>query len=154
MRFRLAIVSCGVAALVGASVLHGQGTTLRYKWQKGDEVRYRLTQQGTTSMSGVPGAGDMTVEQNFVQVMRMTVQEVAADGSATVRQTFEPVRIEMGMPDGKMVFDSASPNKPDNPMAAAMASTDSRQRTMPVTCWTRATRIWPGVAIGAASTLQ
>ena len=38
--------------------------------------------------------------------------------------------------------------------AATMASTDSRQRTMPVTCATSATLISPGVPIGAASTLQ
>jgi hypothetical protein len=125
MRFRVGTLTCVVAILVGASSAYGQDATLRYRWVNGDEVRYRLSQQSNTTVTGLPGVGEMTTDQSNVQVFHMTVEDVAADGSATLRQTFESVHMEMSSPAGKAVFDSAAADKPTDPIAAAIGTTMS-----------------------------
>ena len=124
MRFCVGRLAC-VAVLVGVSSAYGQDATLRYGWVKGEEFRYRLSQQGTTTITGLPGIGEMTADQSNVQVFRLTVEDVAADGSATLRQTFESVRLETNSPAGKVVFDSSAADKPIDPIAAAMGMTMS-----------------------------
>ena len=114
-----------VAVLVAVSSAYGQDATLRYGWVKGDEFRYRLSQQGTMTITGLGGIGDMTTDQSNAQVFRLTVEDVDADGSATLRQTFESVRLETNSPAGKKVFDSAAADKPIDPIAAAMGTTMS-----------------------------
>jgi Family of unknown function (DUF6263) len=39
----------------------------------------------------------------------MTVEKVAADGSVTLRQTFESIQVEQSTPAGKTAFDSTAP---------------------------------------------
>ncbi len=108
MRTSVAMLACVPVILVGASVAFGQGTTLQYRWIKGDDLRYRFTVQGSTTMSGMPGVAEMQMEQTSVQVVRLKVLDVAADGSATLSQTVESMRMEMSTQDGKTVFDSAA----------------------------------------------
>jgi Family of unknown function (DUF6263) len=119
-RFRVASIAVLVAVLVDSSSSYGQEATLRYRWVKGEEVRYRVSQQGTTTMSGLPGAGEMTVTQNSVQILRVSVDEAGPE-SATLRMTFEAVRMEMTTPMTKVVFDSAA-DKPSDPLGMAMAA--------------------------------
>jgi hypothetical protein len=125
MKFRVGTLTCAVAILVGMSSAYGQDATLRYRWVKGDEVRYRLSQQGTTTITGLPGVGEMTTDQSNVQVFHLTVEDVTADGSATLRQTFESVRMELSSPAGKTVFDSGAGDKPTDPVGAAIGTTMS-----------------------------
>ena len=40
-----------IAGLTG--IASAQSVTLRYKWTKGEEVKYRVTQQTTATVSGV-----------------------------------------------------------------------------------------------------
>jgi Family of unknown function (DUF6263) len=94
-----------VMAVIGCPAF-AQDVTLRYRWTKGDKLRYRFTQQTSTTTTGVPGIGDMTSEQTATQTFSVAVEDVAADGSASLRQVFEAVRIEVNTPMGKMTFDS------------------------------------------------
>jgi hypothetical protein len=119
------MLACVVAIFVGVSSAYGQDATLRYRWVKGDDVRYRVSQQGTTTINGLPGMGEMTMDQSNVQVIRLTVEDVATDGSATLRQTFESARMELNSPAGKAVFDSAAADKPTDPIAVAIGATMS-----------------------------
>jgi hypothetical protein len=125
MRFLVGTLTCVVAILVGVSSTYGQDATLRYRWTNGDEVRYRLSQQGSTTVTGLPGVGEMTTDQSSVQVIRLTVEDIATDGSSTLRQTFESMRMEVNTPAGKAVFDSAAADTPIDPIAAAMGMTMS-----------------------------
>jgi hypothetical protein len=125
MRFRVGTLTCVVAILAWVSSAYGQDATLRYRWVNGDEIRYRLSQQSNTTITGLPGVGEMTTDQSSIQVFHLTVEDVAADGSATLRQTFESVRMEMTSPAGKAVFDSTAADKPTDPVAAAMGMTMS-----------------------------
>jgi len=111
-----------IAVFSGVSPAFCQDTTLRYQWAKGDEVRYRIRQQSSATMSGLPAVGDMTVDMTIAQVVRMAVQDVAADGTATLRETFESIRFEQSSPLGRTVFDSASPEKPADPGSVSMGT--------------------------------
>jgi hypothetical protein len=116
-------VACSVLVLGAAASAAGQGTTLRYRWSAGQEDRYRMTQKTVATISGMPGGGGtQTVEQAMTQTTAMKVLSVAADGTATIQQTFEAVRMEMTTPAGTMVFDSAVKEAPADPMMAGLAT--------------------------------
>ena len=109
-----------VGLVVSAAPAYAQGVTLRYRWTKGDSLTYRMTNQTNSSISGMPGAGNLTVDQTMTQVLKVTAEEVTPDGVATLRQSFQSVRMEMNGPMGKVVYDSSAPDKTPNPMVEAM----------------------------------
>jgi hypothetical protein len=121
---RLAVASTTVALVtLGGSSLLGQEGVLKYRWNKGDVLRYRIVTQTNAAMTGIPGMGEMTVNTTLTQVQQMTTQEVAADGSATIQNKFESVKMETATPMGSYAYDSAAP--PQNtadPVIASMAS--------------------------------
>jgi hypothetical protein len=105
-----------VAIVAGVSLAARQEVTLRYSWPKGETLRYRVTQQTTTTLSGMPGApGDVSLDQSTLQVIRNVAKDVAADGTTTLDQTLESVKMEINTPVGKMGYDSAKPAPPGNP---------------------------------------
>jgi Family of unknown function (DUF6263) len=121
MRMHWKIAAGAVAlGLVGtATSSFAQEVTLRYRWTKGEETRTRVTQQASTTISAstIPaGPGNGSVESFMSQVFRTVVEDVAADGTATLRQVIESVRMEFNSPLGKTVFDSAS--KESDPTSA------------------------------------
>lgn len=98
-----------------------QDATLRYRWVKGETIRYRIIQQSTTTLSGLPGGmGDMTIEQSTSQTLRGVAEDVAPDGTTTLRQSVEAVKMEMSSPMFTMAYDSANPAAADNPMSAML----------------------------------
>src|SRR5262245_15593322 len=86
----------------------GQDVTLQYRWTKGEEIRQRVVQQTITTVAGLPGGAGAGVEANMTQVIRTTVDDVAADGTATLHYAYESARWEMKTPIGTTVFDTAS----------------------------------------------
>jgi hypothetical protein len=97
---------------VSARPAIGQDVTLRYHWTKGRGFRCRTIQLISTTVTGtgIPAAAATPTDQTFSQVIRTTVDDVAADGTATLRQVIESVRVEMNLPAGKIVFDSTASN--------------------------------------------
>jgi len=122
VRSRVATVASAVLVLGMAWSAAGQGTVLQYRWNTGQEDRYRLTQKTVATVSGIPGGGTQTVEQSMTQTTSLKVIEAAADGGATVQQTFEAIRMEMMTPNGPMVFDSSVKDRPTDPAMAALAT--------------------------------
>jgi hypothetical protein len=98
-----------------------QPTSLKFKWTKGEDVRYRSTVQSDVVMSGVPGMGDMTVGTTMVQVTKLTVDDVAADGTTTLRNVYESIKISMVTPMGTMAYDSAAPGAAGDPVTDMLA---------------------------------
>lgn len=123
---RLAVGSVLIAfvALGAGSSLLGQEGALRYRWNKGDVLRYRVVQTTNAAMSGIPGMGEMNVTNTMTQVQQFTTTDVAADGAATLQVKFESLKMEMGTPMGTFVYDSAAPpaQNPDQ-MVAQLAAT-------------------------------
>jgi Family of unknown function (DUF6263) len=103
-----------------APAAYGQGVTLKYRWTKGESLTYRMGQQTATTVTGMPGISEVKLEQNMTIVLRITVEDVAADGTATLRQTFESVKMEMNGPMGRVSYDTAAPSSIANPMVQAM----------------------------------
>jgi hypothetical protein len=94
-------------ALVQAQV------TLRYQWKQGDVLTYQTTLKTNSTVSGMPGTGDNSVslEQTMTQRIKLLAAAVAPDGTATLHETTEAVRVEMSTPMGKVVYDSAKGDK-------------------------------------------
>jgi Family of unknown function (DUF6263) len=134
-------VMAGAAALglVGAATSSfAQDVTLRYRWTKGEQTRTRVTQQASTAISAIPGGspGSGTVESSLSQVFLTVVEDVAADGTGTLRQVIESVRMEFNSPLGKSVFDSASNASaptPTDPMSKTMSAAYSAMIGQPLT---------------------
>lgn len=101
-----------------APALHGQDTALRYRWTKGQSLRYRTVQESNISMSGIPGAGDMNLTTTVTEVHLITPSEVAADGTATLGVKFESMKLDIVTPMGNMSVDSAASGPPPDPMMA------------------------------------
>ena len=113
MRTRRVVLACTLVAGLAAAALHAsaQEATLAYKWIKGETLRYRLTQKTATTMSGLPGGmPDAKLDQLADQVFKMTVESVAVDGTVTLRQSFESMRMDITSPGGNVTFDAAKPD--------------------------------------------
>ena len=113
-----------ICAVILARPLTAQSVSVRYLWKTGEALTYRTTVQTAVNMSGVPGLGDMALSTAITQVIRMMPEDIAADGTATLRVTIESMKMEMTSPMGNMAFDSAAPAPaPDDAVAAALAPT-------------------------------
>src|SRR5206468_9979655 len=74
----------------------------------------------------LPGASDVSTKTTTASTIRMVVDDVAAYGKITLRETIEAVRMETetnasGAPL-KTVYDSASGGAPTDPAAQGMAA--------------------------------
>ena len=112
----LALLACTAPA-------YAQGVTLRYRWTKGDTLTYRLEMHTNSLITGLRGMNDMKIDQGLSQVMKMTALDVAADGTATLRETFESVKLDMDGPGGRVSYDTAAPGRAANPMIQALRQT-------------------------------
>jgi len=108
-RIVVCVFLCSTA--IAARPLCAQEVSLRYHWTKGEELRYRQTLQSTTTVSGTglpAGSSNASFDSTMIQTFRTVVDDVAADGTATFRQTIESVRLEVNGPTGRTVFDTAT----------------------------------------------
>jgi len=109
--------------------MSAQDVLLRYRWTKGEEIRYRLTTQSSSGGDlGIPVAGgsQLSMNQTTTETIHFVVEDVAADGKVTLREIIEAVRgdIEMsglGTPGTKTSFDSANGAATDPAAQTAMA---------------------------------
>ena len=104
------------AIILSVASAAAQGVTLRYRWNKGETLTYRMTILTSSVITGLPSLAEMKVDQTMTQVMTMAVEDVAADGTSTVRQTFTSVKMEMNGPMGHIEYDTAAPASGGNPM--------------------------------------
>jgi Family of unknown function (DUF6263) len=110
---------------VAAAGADAQTVTLRYRWTKGESRLYRVTTQTDSTITGMPGqngapSGPVTTSQTVTQTFRFTADEVAPDGSVTLRQTFQSVRMESTNPMGKMIVDSTIADPGTDPATQGM----------------------------------
>jgi len=95
---------------------------LRYKWNKGDVLDYRVTLHTTSEVPGVPGRDDTKTEQTITQQITLTVDGVAPSGVASVHETVTAIRSQLTTPRGTIVVDTAAPvQTSDDPVAHAMS---------------------------------
>ena len=94
---------------MAAAGADAQTVTLRYRWTKGDTVTYRMVLQTTSLVTGVHGMNEMRIDQGLTQVIKVTAVDVAPDGTATLRETFEALKLEVDGPGGRVSYDTAVP---------------------------------------------
>ena len=105
MRMHWKIVAVGAVALglIGAATTSfAQEATLRYRWTKGEETRTRVTQRSSTTfwatvITRLCRATGRS-KPSMSQVFRTIVDDVAADGTATLSLVIESVRMEIDSP--------------------------------------------------------
>jgi hypothetical protein len=112
-------VAATVLLCLCAAAADAQTVTLRYRWTKGESRSYRVTTQTDSAITGMP-AGRVTSSQTMTQVLTYLAEEVGPDGTTTLRQTFQSVRMENVNPNGKFVIDSAVHETGQNPMVEGM----------------------------------
>lgn len=118
----------GILAAVAATVLvtvaapAAAQVELRYTWNKGDVLDYRVTLHSSSEVSGIPGRDAATTEQTVTQRITLTVDGVAPNGVASVHETVTAIRSELTTPMGKIVVDTAAPSETSkDPIAEGMA---------------------------------
>ncbi len=113
------LLSMLVAAALVAQPVAAQKVTLRWKYQAGSEMVYRVKNH-QDMIASVGGA--MTSDQT--QTLRWKVTDVAPNGDATISMTTERVQIEMQGMGQNVKYDSDSGEPPadqQTKVAAAMA---------------------------------
>lgn len=110
-----------VALALGASIF-GQSVALRYRWTKGEALKYLIAQETALTMTGLPGMGDMAVTSKGTMSITMTPEDIAADGTATLKDRFDGMRLDVTTPMGSISIDSATPPTatPDPATAGAL----------------------------------
>src|SRR5262245_37716772 len=97
--FRRTLSTLFVALVaVAASASLAAQDTLRYQWTKGATRSYRNTTETNMVMSGVPGMGDLNVTNTMVRITNLVANDVAADGTATLKVVFESIKMNMSVP--------------------------------------------------------
>lgn len=104
-----------ILALVAVPPLKAsaQKIPLRWKYEPGTELVYRMTNNQQMDMGAMGGS---TLSEQ-IQTMRWRVVEVAPDGDATVTVKTERVQVDVQNPMMSMKFDSEDDSIPDNPQA-------------------------------------
>ena len=118
LRLAIGTAALGLVTLGGSSLL-GQEGMLRYRWTKGEPLRYRVVNETNAAMTGIPGMGEMTVRTTITQVQELLPQDVAADGTATLQAKFESVKMDTATPMGTFTYDSANPAQNSNDQVVA-----------------------------------
>jgi hypothetical protein len=85
-----------------------QEAALAYRWTQGETIRYRVNQLTTTTTTGAPAMRDGNHEQSMTQLIRLVVESIATDGTATLQQMIESVKVEISSPMAKFSYDSAA----------------------------------------------
>jgi hypothetical protein len=122
MRNKLSLSLIVVLALLSAQVTQaGQQVELRWKFEPGLSLAYRMTMTNETEMPN--NMGVMVMEQ--IMSNRWEVLDVDDEGDATVQVWTDRVQMHMQSPMGNMDIDSAgdSSSDPTGGMLSAMAGT-------------------------------
>jgi len=122
MRNKLSLSMIAVVALLSAQVAQaGQQVELRWKFEPGLSLAYRMTMTNETEMPNDMGV--MVMEQ--IMSNHWEVLDVNEEGDATVEVSTDRVQMRMQSPMGNMEIDSAgdTSSDPTGGMLSAMAGT-------------------------------
>lgn len=108
-----------VATLLAASIAAApQAVTLRWKFEDGQHLVYRMTSSQETEMPG--GSGVMVVESTMTT--SWDVIEVNDAGEASVRVTTDRVQMRVQSPMGDMSADSAEDTQAGDPIGRSVTA--------------------------------
>lgn len=105
--------------LAATQASHGQ-KLLRYKFTAGHTERYAITQKMVQSVTTPQASVKITLTQTMDT--RQKTVAVDADGTASVTQTVERVRMDMDLPQGRKVHYDSTAKEPPEGIAKAYAT--------------------------------
>lgn len=112
-RRRAAQVLAVACFLTAASLAQGQ-TLLRWKFQPGETLHYRLANQFVEKAQFAGGRQPITMSIDYRVDDVWKIGSVDKEGVATVNRTIDHVRLKVTGPQGVVVdYDSASPTEPN-----------------------------------------
>ena len=113
MKLRQRIATCALFgfAVVSARPLVSQELNLQHRWTRAT-LRYLSTIETVMNISGMPGMGEMAVTTAVTQVQQFAVEDIAADGTVTLRNVVDSIKMNVASPAGSVAFDSAAPPQP------------------------------------------
>ena len=113
--FLLALAVCALTL----SPASGQGPALKFHWQPGLTLSYKVAQ--ATKAVEVTGNGSSETKTKLDLIKQWKVQDVDAAGIATLHLTVISMRMEVTPPSGSaLLFDSADPTVGDAALKAQM----------------------------------
>jgi hypothetical protein len=113
---RRAAVLCVLAAGIGLGGSAQAQTTLRWKFKDGDTQRFNMIQR--TESQATVGEQKIEMTQEMSMDLSWKVAKVDADGTATIEQTIDRVKMMMDGQVGRMSFDSRDPDASEGPEQA------------------------------------
>ncbi len=122
---RVATLATALLCLLAVAATVSAAEPLRWKFNKGERFRYDVRQQMTNNISvgGGGRAGNITTTMDQEMNMFWTVEDVNAEGNATIVQEFDRIKMTMGMPGGQSFsYDTDSDEAPEG-IAAMVAPT-------------------------------
>jgi hypothetical protein len=100
-----------VMALFTLPVARAQTTMLRWKWNPGDTLRYRMNQEMKQTITGID---DKEVSWTVQYIVRQDVKSVSDRGVATIEQTYESGTVSaVEQPGERVKYDSQNPKDAD-----------------------------------------
>jgi hypothetical protein len=117
LRFLLVVMTGSVLA----AAVQAQGPAVKFKWQKGQILVYRV--EHTTIVVDSVGESKNEVKSKLNLTKRWQVVDVDSAGVGTLQLSLTALRNETTAPDGTaMIFDSADPDKNADEASKAMAA--------------------------------
>ena len=117
----LVAASCGEEAeQVKLGTGTGEKVLLRLRMEKGKSYKVQMTadQKITQKIEG----REQKTSQTIGMLLKYDVQDVAADGTASINITYDAVTFKQKGPMGLIEYDSANPPKMPHPMTAGFAA--------------------------------
>lgn len=117
----LVVPSCGKEPeKVKLSTGTGEKILLRLRLEKGKSYKVQMTadQKITENIQG----REQEISQTIGTLFKYAVQDVAADGTASIDVTYDAVTFKQDGPKGVIEYDSANPPKTLHPMTAGFAA--------------------------------
>jgi Family of unknown function (DUF6263) len=114
---RLGLFTASALAALVATTAQAQ-TALRWKFQKGETLKYSIVQKTASKLN----ANNIVIDVSVIQTIdtTWTVNAVSADGLAEVSQTFDRIQMNLEAPGSKIVYDSKDGKLPEGPQGQVL----------------------------------
>ena len=104
-----------VVGLALAVVAEAQSPNVRFRWQRGQVLAYRV--EHSTKASEIAGGKTTETSSKLANIKRWQVIDVDGDGVATVQLSLAALRVQTTTPAGEtLMFDSAKPEESNQRM--------------------------------------
>lgn len=132
VRSFMALVSLVALVVVAVPALAAPAedtVRLEYKFQSGEELKYRYVQRQVATLP-IPGMEGMEMRFDSDAHQVLVVDQVHDDGAATLNQTYKSVKVKMETPGGTIEWDSESGDQPLDPNTAIFAALIGKKVSM------------------------